>query len=331
MKAITNCILVVMLMASLSIMSQTESSHNQSQASSVLLNEDLTRFDFFYAGEAKKLSMYIIRNGVIDWSYTYPADRGEISDAVMLSNGNVLFAHQYGIAEVTPNKKIIWSYDTPEGTEIHTAQPIGRKYVIFVQNGDPAKIVVINKNNGEITKELTIPVGNPKNIHGHFRNARLTKSGTILVAHMDMGKVCEYNADGKELFSIQAPGVWSVEPLENGNILVTCRKVVREINRNLETVWELSLADIADYTITSPQKSIRLSNGNTLISNWFNEWNSEVDMDNQPVQAIEVTSDKKIVWVLRSWQNPINLGPSTTIIPLNEPRTNEQVFFGNIR
>jgi len=66
-------------------------------APAVLPGEGLSRFDFFYAGEAKKENMYIVRKGKIDWSYTHPAPKGEISDAVMLSNGNILFAHQFGI------------------------------------------------------------------------------------------------------------------------------------------------------------------------------------------------------------------------------------------
>jgi hypothetical protein len=35
-----------------------------------------------------------------------------------------------------------------------------------------------------------------------------------------MGKVSEYDINGKELWSIDVPGVWPAEPLKNGNILV---------------------------------------------------------------------------------------------------------------
>jgi hypothetical protein len=38
-----------------------------------------------------------------------------------------------------------------------------------------------------------------------------------------------------------------------------------------------------------------------------------MDLTNAPVQAIEVTPDKKIVWALRGWTAPTDLGPSTTI------------------
>jgi len=64
--------------------------------------------------------------------------------------------------------------------------------------------------------------------------------------------------------------------------------------------------------MNSLQMAWRLPNGSTLVNNWFNEWSGKLDRTNPPVQAVEFTPDKKIVWVLRSWENP-DLGPSTTI------------------
>jgi hypothetical protein len=299
-------------------------------APAVLPGNGLEHFDFFYAGEAKLENMYIVRKGKIVWSYAHPA-KGEISDAMMLSNGNILFAHQFGITEINQNKKVVWNYDAPEGTEIHTAQAIGKNHVLFLENGNPAKLVVINKVSGKIVKEWNLPVGNPKSIHGQFRHARLTGAGTILVAHMDMGKVCEYDSSGKVLLTIDAPGVWAVEPLKNGNMLITTHNKISELNRKAEVVWEYPLQNIPDYVINSPQVAIRLANGNTLINNWVNKWSDTIDSSNQPLQAVEVTAGKKIVWALRSWNEPADLGPSTIIIPLNEARTTEKVFFGDIR
>lgn len=298
-------------------------------APAVLPGNGLSHFDFFYAGEAKQENMYIVRDGKIVWSYTHDG-KGEISDAMMLSNGNILFAHQYGITEVSQEKKVVWNYDAPEGTEIHTAQAIGKKQVLFVQNSNPAKIIVINKVTGKIIKELAIPSGNPTSTHGQLRHARLTAKGTLLVAHMDMGKVSEYDSKGKQLLTIDAPGVWGVESLKNGNILITTRKKVFEVSSKSEVVWEYPFESTADFQITSPQVSVRLANGNTLIGNWFSQWGDTLDKNNQPLQAIEVTPDKKVVWALRAWDEPANLGPSTIIVPLNEPRTTEDVFFGEI-
>jgi len=191
----------------------------------------------------------------------------------------------------------------------------------------------MNKKSGQVVKELVLPVGNPKSIQGHFRHARLTDKGTILVAHMDMGKVCEYDANGKELFSMNVPGVWSAEPLRNGNFLLTSKNYVREVNRKSETIWDCPLKELSDYSITSPQVSVRLANGNTIINTWHNEWNGDgkVDPANQLVQAIEVTPGKEIVWALRAWSEPADMGPSTIIIPLNEAHTDENVHFGELK
>jgi hypothetical protein len=53
---------------------------------------DLAAHDFLYAGEAKDRKIFIVRKGQVVWSYDDPQGRGEISDAVLLSSGNVLLA-----------------------------------------------------------------------------------------------------------------------------------------------------------------------------------------------------------------------------------------------
>ncbi|NRF37213.1 hypothetical protein [Pedobacter foliorum] len=295
-----------------------------------LPGKGLGQFDFFYAGEAKDRNMYIVRDGKITWSYIDTVGRGEISDAILMKNGNVLFAHQYGITLINANKKVLWKYDTPEGFETHTAQLIGNDHVVFVQNGNPAKVLVMNINNNKIEKEFKLPF--KSGTHGQIRHARLTKEGAILVAHMDLGKVCEYDSNGNELLSLEVPSVWSAVQLKNGNILVTSNnRFVKEISRNGKVIWEYFLDEIPDYKVSSPQLATRLPNGNTLINNWFNQWDSKLDPDNAPVQAIEVTPTKKIVWALRSWTYPVNLGPSTTIQLLDNTTSFENVHFGNIK
>jgi hypothetical protein len=282
-------------------------------APAVLPGKGLAQHDFFYAGEAKTERMLIVRGGKIVWSYTHPA-KGEISDAVLLPSGNILFAHQDGVTEITADKQVIWNHDAPPNTEIHTAQPIGLERVAFVQNGDPAKFIVINKVTGVIEREFVLPVKNPQKVHGHFRQARLLENGNVLVAHMDLGRVCEYDLNGNPVWSMDNPGgLWSATPLKSGNILLTGGKAVREVNRKKEIVWEWTQADTPDYQMSNVQVSTRLPNGNTIINNWFNEWSGKIDPANPPLQAIEVTPEKKVVWALRSWEAPADLGPSTIL------------------
>ena len=107
------------------------------------IDQSLTRHNFFYAGEGKQRRMFIVKEGQISWSYKDLLGRGEISDAVLMTDGHILVAHQYGVAEVDVDGLTVWQYAAPEGTEIHTIQPIGRTHVVFVQNGKPAKAVVM--------------------------------------------------------------------------------------------------------------------------------------------------------------------------------------------
>src|SRR5208282_1508745 len=122
----------------------------------VLPGHGLAQHDFLYAGEAKSRRAFIVRKGQVVWSYDDPEGRGEISDAVLLANGNLLLAHQYAVYLISPEKKVLWSLDAPKGAEIHTAVPIGRDHVLFVQNGDPALVRVVNITTGEIKKEFQV-------------------------------------------------------------------------------------------------------------------------------------------------------------------------------
>ena len=72
--------------------------------------------------------MHLVRGGKIVWSYHNAAGRGEISDATLLSNGNVLFAHQFGVTLLAPDKSVLRNYDAPPQSEVHTAKMIGRYF-----------------------------------------------------------------------------------------------------------------------------------------------------------------------------------------------------------
>jgi len=300
----------------------------------------LAQHDFFYAGEAKTQDMYIVRKGQIVWSHHGINTKGEISDAELLSNGNILFAHQFGVSLIDPGDKILWNYDVPPKSEIHTAQAIGHDHVLFIINGPEPKLMVVNINDNTITLQFPLPVKNLKSTHGQFRHARLTDAGTLLVAHMDMGKVAEYDQTGKELWSLDAPGVWSAARLKNGNTLITCNRRIFEINPAGETVWEFTPADILDYKVLQFQIATRLPNGDTLVNNWVNQWNATTHPTTTPttapvqleVQVWEITPDKKIVWALRPWEKPLDLGPATTIQLLDvDAPAPEDVHFGNIK
>lgn len=291
------------------------------------IQSNLSRHNFFYAGEGKTPRMYIVKDGEVAWSHVASDRNGEISDAVYLTDGNILIAHQYGIAEIATDHSTVWSYDAPDGTEIHTIQPIGEDKVLFVQNGRPAKVVIMEIPSTSIIKEFTLPTSENGSVHGQFRNARLTNKGTLLVSNMAMGFVSEYNSDGTEIDRWEISGPWStIEVGKTNNLLTVGKKsTLREYNRQGKVIWEKQLGELG---INSPQKAVRLKNGNTIVNNWYNEWSkTPMDTANAPVQAIEITPEGEIVWQLSSWKDP-DLGPSTTIQPLEQAVNRKRMFFG---
>ncbi|MCR4582930.1 MAG: DUF362 domain-containing protein [Prevotella sp.] len=291
------------------------------------VDNSLQRHDFFYAGQSKQRRMFIVSGGQVTWAYRDALQRGEISDAVLMSDGHILVAHQYGVAEVTQQQQTLWHYQAPEGTEIHTVQPIGNSHVVFVQNGKPAKVVVMHIPDCRIEREFEIPTDGRSSVHGQFRNARLSSRGTLLVANMSLGCIHEFTSEGREVDRWDGFLPWSVQELpKTGHLLITGRKgLIQEINRQGQVVWQLNTVD---YGVSQPQKTVRLKNGSHLVNNWYNEWNKEpMDTAHAPVQAIEVDKDGKLQWQLRAWCNP-DLGPSTTIQLLGEPVRRDRMFFG---
>src|SRR5690349_23784245 len=97
MKSILFAILGVLLNLFFVAFLPGNAAETNNQQALALPGRGLAQHDFLYAGESKNRRAFIIRNGQVAWSYDDPAGRGEISDAVLLSNGNLLLAHQFAV------------------------------------------------------------------------------------------------------------------------------------------------------------------------------------------------------------------------------------------
>jgi hypothetical protein len=295
----------------------------------VLPGKGLAEHDFLYCGEwdtrkPAEQSMFIVRGGKIVWHYSIPmqAPRGgiqEFDDVTMLPDGDILFSRMSGAGIVTRDKKLVWNYEAPVGTEVHSAQYLGKGRVLIMRNGTPAQAMIFDTDSNSVERVVPIPTAITK-VHGQFRHIRMTPSGTILVPHLGEGEVVEYDLEGKAVWSIRAQNVWAAVRLANGNTLLSgdARAYLREVDPHGRTVWEFTQADIPTIKLFNIQGAERLSNGNTVFCNWCpNGAPNPADWPST-VQVIEVTQSKQVVWALRSWTPPEDLGTSTMIELLDQ-------------
>jgi hypothetical protein len=294
----------------------------------LLPGNGLAQHPFLYAGEwdtrKAEQSMFLVREGRIVWStsiplHPSPGANQEFDDATLLPNGNIIFSRMSGAGEMSPDRRLVWDYPAPPGTEIHSIQALGRGRVLIMRNGNPAQAMIIDTATGATERVIPIPT-TVTGTHGQFRHIRMTRAGTLLVPHLGEGKVVEYDLNGKALWSVQAKSPWSAVRLKNGNTLIAgdWSGYVREVNPAGETVWEFTQADVPDIRLFNTQTANRLANGNTVITNWCA---GDKNMEDWPstVQVLEVTPGKKVVWALRSWRDPGDLGPASSIQLLDEP------------
>jgi hypothetical protein len=272
----------------------------------------MAQHPMLYVGEGYN-KILLVNEGKIVWTYS-TGTGWEYDDVWMLSNGNILFTRMQYVAEVTPNKQVVWRYDAPAGTEIHTCQPIGLNKVLFVLNGLPPKLIVVNirTNKVEVHHDLPAPsLTDTKTIHGQFRRVRYTAQGTYLASFLEMNQVVEYDKHFKEIWKYEIQSPWAAVRLKNGNTLITDEHdiLTREVNPEKETVWELRPSDLPEaFRYINTQSATRLANGNTIICSRGG--------DGKGPQLVEVTPDKKVVWVLWDWAN---FGPATAVQILDDP------------
>ena len=283
-----------------------------------LPGKGLAQHPMLYVGE-NYTKMFLVNDGKVIWTYqTGPGF--EYDDVWMLSNGNILFTRMQYVAEITPEKKVVWRYDCDNSsgtnhTEVHTCQPIGLDKVMFVVNGLPPRLMVVNTKTGVVEVNQALPYGqsySTGNIHGQFRRARYTAQGTYLLSYLGENKVVELDKNFNEVWKYPIRSPWAALRLKNGNTLITDEQesLTREVNQKGETVWELKSNELPEaYRFNqAPQTCTRLADGNTIFC-------SRGGGGRGP-QLVEVAPDKKVVWVLQDWQD---LGDATAVQILDDP------------
>jgi hypothetical protein len=310
----------------------------------LIVGHGISQHDFLIAGEEDRrrptIRLYLVETGKLVWTYqmqriTTNGTENSFSDIHRLSNGDILFAYQSGWRKIDKDGKIIFDYVCPGcslgtsnmWTECHSAQPIGDDKVLFAQNGLPMlKVILYNIKTGKVEMEHEVRTkysNRPNYLHSQTRRVRLTRAGTYLIAHLDIGRVIEYDKEWNEIWSYDAPAVWDAVRLTNGNTLISgnMRNYVREIDPKGATVWEVSTNNFPELKFKFLHEASRLANGNTVFCNWVRRVGSSPAGD-RTVQVVEVNPKKELVWTLSQWRDP-DLGPASCVQLLDDTGRDE--------
>jgi hypothetical protein len=187
----------------------------------------------------------------------------------MLKNGNVLFSHIRGAREVTMQKKVVWEYSSPEGSEVHGCQPLPDGSVMVVECGS-RRLVEVGRDGG-ITREILVPL-KTKNVHDQMRGCRRTEDGRYLISAKGERAVLELSPAGEMMRVIKTPGdPHEVRELPSGNVLVACGEgeALLEFDREGHVVWKLGTQEVPENPLRLISGFQRLPDGHTLVVNWL--------------------------------------------------------------
>ncbi len=212
--------------------------------------------------------------GEVEWEYDAPA----CLDAWKLPNGNVLVASRgKGILEVTPDKKVVWSFK-PDG-ETYTCQRLANGRTLVGDNKN-ARLIEVD-GMGKIVREVKVDTKAKE--HTNIRSARALPGDRYLVCQREDNVVREYDADGKSVWEHKINAPMSAVRLPNRNTLIAGYfGGVVEVDPARKEVWKFTMKELPAGAKGQPYGVQRLPNGNTVFA--------------ADGTVYEVTPDKKLVW-----------------------------------
>jgi len=278
-------------------------------------------------------------DGATAWKFS---TAGEISDAWLLPNGNVVFAYETGVKVVKPdyttwtNTATVWNRLARTGGEIHSCQPLdggSSKFLISESIQDSTYILEVDTAN-KVSSRLGLRLGG--SAHGQLRQMRKTAQRTYLVPTF-AGSTFEYDTTGKLLRTFPSAG-FSVVRLANGNTVVSSVSngiIEFDTSKTPAIVWQLSTGSQITNVPAGMTISFGITTGVTSLSNGNLVFCNYDESGGQSGPAIlEVNHNKQLVWhsvsdfnkSVESIQILDNL--TATLIPVSKERLFEMNRIG---
>ncbi len=266
------------------------------------------------AAENARHIAIINEKGEVEWEVANKAP--EVHDIQMLPNGNVLFQTSYTtVVEMNHDKQVVWQHESkPKAgytgrVEIHSYQRLTSGLTLIAESGN-TRLIEVDKDD-KIVKEIPLTVANPSS-HRDTRMVRKLDNGHYLVCHEGDGKVREYDADGKVVWTYamelgEGPvtegheghgiNVFGAIRLPNGNTMIAGGNNNRifEVSPAGKIVWSIEQNELPGITLTWTTTLHLLPNGNLIFGNAHAGPNNP--------QLVEVTRDKKVVWTFKDITN----------------------------
>ena len=246
--------------------------------------------------------------GEVEWEVPCDTDAHDIA---MLPNGNVLMpVSDTKIVEMSPAKKVVWQYESKPTAankghvEVHSFQRLADGVTLIAESGNK-RLIEVNKD-GKIVREIPLTVDHP-NAHRDTRLVRKLDNGHYLVCHEGDGKVREYDAAGKVVWSYtldlagrpRSPGhgpeghgteVFGAIRMPNGHTMIAGgnNNRVIEVDKDGKIVWSIGHDELPGIRLAWVTTLQLLPNGDLIVGN------CHAGPDNP--QLFEVTREKKVVW-----------------------------------
>jgi hypothetical protein len=228
-------------------------------------------------------------SGKVEWEFACEHPQ----DCWITPDGNFFFCFKGGVVEKLSDGRTLWEYHVPEGSEVHSCQPLANGHYLLMENG-PCRIVEVDTL-GEIKNVIRLtPPPVSVSVHDQFRGVRRTAEGHYLVCRKGEHVVEELDSDGKSLRRIPVAGdVHMALRLPDGHLLLALGEghKIQELDENLKVVWELSENEVPGNPLRLVTGFQRLPNGNTIVCNYLGHG----FIGKQP-EFFEITRDKKLVW-----------------------------------
>ncbi|OVE82140.1 hypothetical protein BVY04_01775 [bacterium M21] len=214
------------------------------------------------------------------------------TDISVAKDGRVLVGGANTILLVDGAGKTLFE---PRGRQLFSARFLSNGNILL--NNNPKQAVVEFSPGGEqVAMTSTKIEGSKVKPQYHALHVRVAPDGNFWVAHRHNNMARKYDRSGKVLRTLEMPcSVTSVEELANGHVLVSGGvpgpAQVTEFNATGKAIWTLSASDVPEANLMTPCGIQRLTNGNTLITNWTGH-----GFKGKYLPIIEVSVDKHIVW-----------------------------------